>query len=198
MSDQMLNRRDVVRAVLSNRGEDLLVITGLGQPCYDAMAAGDDPRNFYLWGAMGGAVAMGIGLAVAQPQKRAVVITGDGEALMGVGALATVAAQAKRLGNLAIVVLDNERYGETGQQETHTAHGTDLAGMARAAGFREVAVATDDAGLAAAVRMVRETPGPVMVVIKVSPDPVPLVIPPKDGQYLKTRFREAVLGDPGV
>ena len=189
MSNSSLNRRDVVPALFSNRG-DMLVVTGLGQACYDAYAAGDDPRTFYLWGAMGGAVPMGIGMAVAKPKQRVMVLTGDGELLMGLGSLAVAAAE--KLENLAVVVLDNERYGETGQQVTHTARGTDLAGIAKAAGFRETFVAHGEAELGEAVRIAREAQGPVLVVIKVASEAVPMVLPPKDGAYLKTRFREAL------
>ena len=189
MSDRQLNRREVVQSLFSNRG-DMLVVTGLGQACYDAYAAGDDPRTFYLWGAMGGAVPMGLGMAIARPNQRVMVLTGDGELLMGLGSLAVVGAEKPT--NLAVVVLDNERYGETGQQVTHTARGTDLAGMAKAAGFRETLVVDGDQGMAEAMRMAREAEGPVLVVIKVSADPVPMALPPKDGAYLKNRFREAL------
>lgn len=191
-----LQRRDVVAKLLANRGEDLLVVTGLGQPTYDAYAAGDDPRTFYLWGAMGGAVPMGIGMAVAQPDKRSMVITGDGEILMGLGSLAM--AGAEKLGNLAVVVLDNERYGETGQQKTHTARGVDLEKMAQASGFVRTMTVTDEAGLAEGVKLARTGQGPVFVLIKISDEPVELVVPPKDATWLKNRFRQAVLGDAGV
>lgn len=189
---QKLDRREVVKSLLSNRG-DTLVVTGLGQPAYDTFAAGDDHRNFYLWGAMGGAVPMGLGLAVAQPDRRVMVLTGDGEMLMGLGSLAAVGAE--KAANLAVVVLDNERYGETGQQTTHTARGTDLAAVAKAVGFRAAVTVADENSLADAVRVAREEEGPVMVVIKVSEEPAGMALPPKDGAYLKTRFRQAVLGD---
>ncbi|HEX2278022.1 MAG TPA: thiamine pyrophosphate-dependent enzyme, partial [Candidatus Tectomicrobia bacterium] len=104
----MLPRREAVTALLADRPRDLLVISGLGSATYDLAAAGDDARNFYLWGAMGGALAMGLGLALAQPSKRILVLTGDGELLMGLGSLATVGVQAVR--NLAVAVLDNEAY----------------------------------------------------------------------------------------
>ncbi|MFN4088145.1 MAG: thiamine pyrophosphate-dependent enzyme [Alphaproteobacteria bacterium] len=190
-----LHRREVVKGLLSNRG-DTLVVTGLGQATYDAFAAGDDPRTFYLWGAMGGALAIGLGLAIAQPEKRVLVVTGDGELLMGLGSLSVAGAEQPK--NLAVIVLDNGRYGETGQQATHTARGTDLAAMARAAGFRETFVAGDEATLRDAIRIAREGEGPVFVLIRISADPVPMVLPPKDGAYLKTRFRQAVVGDGAV
>ena len=129
-----LKRRAAVRALLRDRG-GMLVIGGLGAPAWDITAAGDCPENLPLWGGMGGAAMMGLGLAIAQPGRRVLVITGDGEMLMGIGSLATIAVQ--RPPNLAIVVTDNEHYGETGMQETHTKHGVDLAGMARAAGIAD-------------------------------------------------------------
>src|ERR671925_2246064 len=128
-----LARRSAIARILADRG-DMLVVTGLGSPTYDCAAAGDHPLNFYLWGAMGSAVTVGLGLALAQPRRRVLVVTGDGEMLMGLGALATVAV--KRPHNLAIVVIDNEHYGETGMQRSHTSLGVDLAGIARVAGFR--------------------------------------------------------------
>ncbi|MBV8614726.1 MAG: aldehyde dehydrogenase, partial [Acetobacteraceae bacterium] len=136
-----LDRRELCRAVLADRG-DLLVVAGLGAPAWDVTAVGDRPENLPLWGGMGGAAMIGLGLAIAQPGRRVLVITGDGEMLMGLGSLATIAVQ--RPPNLAILVQDNERYGETGMQETHTAHGVDLLGIARAAGFpRTLAVASE-------------------------------------------------------
>ena len=124
-----MKRRDAVRSLLKNR-KDLLVIAGLGSTAWDITAAGDSPLNFPLWGAMGQAAMMGLGLALAQPKRRVLVITGDGEMLMGMGSLATIGVQKPK--NLTVVVIDNERYGETGMQETHTAHGIDLNGVARA------------------------------------------------------------------
>src|SRR5271154_2446424 len=134
MDQVMLERRDFVRQLLIDRG-DLLVVPGLGSATYDVAAAGDHPLNFYLWGAMGGAAMIGLGLALARPDRRVAVLTGDGEALMGLGSLATIGV--KQPGNLAIVVLDNEHYGETGMQPSHTRDGVDLVGIARAWKFRE-------------------------------------------------------------
>ena len=110
-----------------------VVVAGLGAPAYDLASCGNEPLDFPLWGAMGGAAMVGLGLALAQPARRVLVLTGDGELLMGLGSLATIAVH--RPGNLALVVFDNERYGETGMQATHTAHGVDLAAVAQACGF---------------------------------------------------------------
>src|SRR5437667_12092020 len=126
-------RRAAIAPILAER-QDTLVVTGLGSPTYDCAAVGDHPLNFYLWGAMGSAVTVGLGLALAQPKRRVLVVTGDGEMLMGLGALATVGVQQPK--NLSVVVIDNERYGETGMQATHTARGVDLAAVAKACGFR--------------------------------------------------------------
>src|SRR4051812_7269182 len=130
----LLDRRAVVSALLKDRG-DAVAIGGLGASTYDIAAAGDHDRNLYLWGAMGGAVMMGLGMALAQPKLPVVVITGDGEMLMGMGSLATVALQ--KPGNLSIIVLDNEVYGETGGQASHTGGPTDLVGIARCCGISD-------------------------------------------------------------
>ncbi len=119
----MMERRAFVKRLLADRG-DLLVVCGLGSPTYDVAAAGDHPLNLYLWGAMGGAAMIGLGLALARPDRRVAVLTGDGEALMGLGSLATIGV--KQPANLAIVVLDNQHYGETGMQPSHTSAGIDL------------------------------------------------------------------------
>ena len=191
MSDAKLDRRKVVQALLDQRG-DLLVVAGLGSSAWDCTAAGDHPLTFPLWGAMGLACVMGLGLALAQPRRRVLVVTGDGEMLMGLGSLATIAAQ--RPGNLAIVVLDNERYGETGMQPTHTAYGTDLAAVALACGFAEAKLIRSDAQVAAVRSGIHRGKGPLFYQVKVKRDAAPLVLPPRDGAYLKQRFREALIG----
>src|SRR3954463_11509073 len=129
----MLHRRDVVKELLRER-KDLLVIAGLGSTSWDITAAGDSDSSFPMWGAMGQAAMMGLGLALAQPKRRVRVITGDGEMLMGLGAFATIGVQQPA--NLTLVVIDNERYGETGMQHTHTAFGVGLAAVAAACGFK--------------------------------------------------------------
>src|ERR1700712_2397343 len=130
----LLDRRSVVSSLLKDR-KDAVVVGGLGASTYDITAAGDHDRNFYLWGAMGGAVMIGLGIALAQPKLPVMVITGDGEMLMGMGSLATVGLQ--KPANLSIVVLDNEVYGETGGQASHTATTVDLAGVARSCGIAD-------------------------------------------------------------
>ncbi|MGE0556044.1 MAG: thiamine pyrophosphate-dependent enzyme [Gemmatimonadales bacterium] len=190
MSETGLDRREAVRRLLRDRG-DALVVTGLGNPTWDVAAAGDTPLNFYLWGAMGGAAMLGLGLALAQPDRRVVVVTGDGELLMGLGSLATVGVERPR--NLALVVLDNARYGETGMQESHTARGVDLAGIASASGFAEVARARTPAELEAlAGRLFGD--GLLFAVVSVSASPTKPELPARDGTHLRARFREALLG----
>lgn len=191
-----LNRRKVVAQLLQGRG-DMLVMPGLGSTTWDVRAAGDNPLNFYSWGGMGGAAMMGLGLALAQPKRRVLVITGDGEMLMGAGALATIAVQQPK--NLSIVIIDNERYGETGQQYTHTHFGVDLPGMALAAGFVDARTVRTQAELDEAAPVLTQAvsarvKGPVFATIKVKTDKAPLVLPPRDGTYIKNRFREALTG----
>jgi thiamine pyrophosphate-dependent acetolactate synthase large subunit-like protein len=184
-----LDRRKVVTRVLKDRGEALLV-TGLGAPTWDAAAAGDHPNNFYLWGGMGGAVMTGLGLAMAQPDRRVLVITCDGEMLMGLGGLATVAVQ--KPANLGICIIDNQRYGETGMQKTHTEFGVDLPAMARGAGFSETAQVYTTKELDAAIAKLYGARGPVFVDVKVTAKAQPMTLPLRDGPAIKHRFRDAV------
>ncbi len=186
-----LDRRVVVRMLLTGRGE-LLVIAGLGAPAWDATDAGDHPLNFPLWGGMGGAATIGLGLALAQPDRRVLVLTGDGELLMGMGSLATIGAQRPR--NLSVVVLDNERYGETGMQASHTAFGVDLAAVAKACGFVSATLVTKIEQVSRLRTDLHRADGPLFAQVKVAPDKLPLVLPPRDGAHLKDRFREKLLG----
>jgi thiamine pyrophosphate-dependent acetolactate synthase large subunit-like protein len=188
----VLRRRKVVEILLQKR-ENLLVVAGLGSTAWDITAAGDSPLNFPLWGAMGNAAMIGLGLALAQPARRVLVITGDGEMLMGLGSLATIGVQRPR--NLSVVVIDNERYGETGMQATHTASGADLAKVALACGFASARVIRGRAQLAGVHRAIHGVRGPHFAQIKVLAEKLPLVLPPRDGGILKSRFRKALLGD---
>jgi thiamine pyrophosphate-dependent acetolactate synthase large subunit-like protein len=182
-----LERRAVVAQVLTQRG-DLAVVGGLGAPTYDLFAAGDHDRNFYLWGAMGGAAMIGLGLALAQPGVPVLVITGDGEMLMGLGAFATIGAQ--RPGNLSIMILDNELYEETGAQPTHTALGVDLAAVAKGCGIDDVRTIreADDIG-AFASRARRLGNGPSVAVVKIAPSDAQKALPSRDGVWIKLRLR---------
>lgn len=191
VSSGRLRRREVVPALLADRG-GLLVVAGLGAPAWDITAAGDHPRNLPLWGGMGGAAMIGLGLALAQPGIPVLVITGDGEMLMSLGALATIAVA--RPANLSVVVLDNEHYGETGMQPTHTGSGVDLAGMAEAAGFPRVSrirSMEEVAGLRAAIH---DASGPLFAQVKIDAETLPLVLPPREGALLQARMRESLLG----
>jgi thiamine pyrophosphate-dependent acetolactate synthase large subunit-like protein len=186
-NDGTLDRREVVATLMRDPG-DLLVITGLGAATYDVGITGDRPQNFYLWGAMGGTAMIGLGLAIAQPKKRVLVITGDGEMLMGMGALATVAAAG--VTNLSIAVLDNGRYGETGSQFSHTGLTTDLTAVAAACGWANTTTARDmDEVAALAPRLRTEN---VFAIIRISAEEKPRFLPPRDGAYLTDRFRRSL------
>lgn len=185
-----LERRAVVAELLSERG-DLAVVSGLGAATYDVAALGDDELNFYLWGAMGSAALIGLGLALAQPARAVLVITGDGEQLMGLGGLASIAV--KQPANLTIAVLDNGQFGETGMQTSHTGYGVDLPGIARAAGLPWTAEILDLAGVAdLRARLRANEPGPRLAAIRIKPDNPERVLPSRDGVLLKNRFRAAL------
>ena len=189
-----LDRRDVAQALLEGR-DGLVVVAGLGACAWDITAVGDHDLNFPLWGAMGGAASIGLGIALAQPDRRVLVLTGDGEMLMGLGSLATIALQKPE--NLAVVVLDNERYGETGMQQTHTAFGVDLPAAAAAVGILVTGTVQVQGELDAALPVIRETPGPVFYSIKVKAEELAFVLPSNDGVVLKERMRKAMLGGTG-
>ncbi|HEX9439461.1 MAG TPA: thiamine pyrophosphate-dependent enzyme [Roseiflexaceae bacterium] len=193
MSDILsLQRRPVVAQLVRDR-RSLVVVAGLGATAWDLAAAGDHPLDFPLWGAMGGAAMVGLGLALAQPGRKVLVITGDGEQLMGMGALATIAVQHPR--NLRIVVLDNERYGETGLQPTHTAFGVDLASVALACGFPHARTVRDAEEIEALCADIHHRDELFLAVVKVALTDDPRVLPPRDGAYLKNRLRTALLGE---
>lgn len=184
-----LSRRAFVSALIS-AAPDSLVITGLGSSAYDVFAAGDRPLNYYLWGAMGGASSIGLGLALAQPQRSVLVITGDGELMMGVGSLATIAA--KQPANLSIVVLDNGHFGETGMQQSHTSLGTDLVAVAKGFGIGNAFVVHDMLAVPALAAHVRARTGPCFAQALIQAEEPPRALPSRDGPYIKNRFRESL------
>jgi phosphonopyruvate decarboxylase len=178
-------------ATLMQALPDALVVAGLGSAAYDVFAAGDRDTNFYLWGAMGGAASVGLGLALAQPDKSVVVITGDGEQLMGIGSLATIAAVQPR--NLTVVVLDNGHFGETGMQRSHSSLGTDLVAVARGFGFADALCVSSERECDEVARRVLARERPAFVRVLIEANEPPRALPPRDGPYLKNRFR-GVLG----
>jgi thiamine pyrophosphate-dependent acetolactate synthase large subunit-like protein len=184
-----LDRREVVRRLLDGR-KDLLVVTGLGSPSYDVMAAGDHDNNYYLWAAMGSAAMVGLGLAKSQPGKSVLVVTGDGEMLMGLGALATIAVQAPS--NLTVAVLDNGHFGETGMQLSHAGRGLNLDQVARSCGFPWTAEIREMAQVEDLRARIGSREGPKLATIKIRAENAPRVLPPRDGVHVKNRFRMAL------
>jgi len=189
MGGVMLERRHVVGELLKNR-EDAVVVTGLGSPTYDVAAVSPSERNYYLWGAMGGAAMMGFGLALAKPELHVIVVTGDGEALMGMGALATIGAF--KPANLSILVLDNEHYGETGMQQSHLGMGVDLCAVALACGLTQACRVTTEAELQSAAINFHQTGTAKFVQVKVDPETPPRVMPTRDAVENKIMFRRAL------
>jgi thiamine pyrophosphate-dependent acetolactate synthase large subunit-like protein len=168
-------------------------VTGLGSPTYDVHAAGDHVGNYYLWGAMGGAALVGLGLAQARPDRPVLVITGDGEQLMGLGGLATIGVAKPR--NLTVVVLDNQHYGETGMQASHTA-AIDLVKIAEACGFAEArTIRTQDEMDALGSSLMGPASGPRLVLVRIAAENPPRSLPSRDAVFVKNRFR-AHLGLP--
>src|SRR4029079_17193420 len=185
-----LERRAAMAALVKDRDDDLLVVPGLGSTTWDLAAAGDDPRNFYLWGAMGGAAMIGLGWSLARPDRRVAGITGDGEMLMGLGALATIGN--KRPPNLAVIVFDNCVDRETGMAPRHTQHAAHLLRVAGACGIATCLDVRDDhalADLAARLKNLRETLFARVFIFAREP---PRVLPLRDGAEIKSRFRAAL------
>jgi thiamine pyrophosphate-dependent acetolactate synthase large subunit-like protein len=189
MDPVVLERRDFVRQLLAERG-DLLVVSGLGSATWDVAAAGDHPLNFYLWGAMGGTAMIGLGLALARPERRVLVITGDGDMLMGLGSLATIGVQQPK--NLAVVVLDNAHYGETGMQPSHTKAGIDLVAMALACRFQQARAVSRNEEVVDVRALVRRATGPIFVNALIKAEEVPRILPLRDGRAIKERFIAAL------
>src|SRR5580658_8807340 len=183
----MLHRREFVKQLLVDRG-DLLAICGLGSATYDVAATNDDGANFYLWGAMGSASMVGLGLALARPDRRVAVFTGDGEMLMGLGSLATIGV--KQPPNLAIVVLDNQHYGETGMQPSHTHSGISLVDVALGCRFKEARSFEKAEEAPLAREMMYSRPGPVFIHARVAAQHLEQVLPERDGVILARNFTE--------
>jgi thiamine pyrophosphate-dependent acetolactate synthase large subunit-like protein len=189
MKQGTIDRRAFV-ARLTAACPDALIVTGLGSTSYDVFAAGDEARTFYLWGAMGGAAATGLGLALAQPTRSVLVITGDGEQLMGMGALASIGVQQPP--NLSVVVIDNGHFGETGMQRSHTGFGIRLSDVARACKFAQVMEIAEIGLVDALADHVNSRRGPTFAQVFVSSDEVSRALPPRDGAFVKNRFRAAL------
>jgi thiamine pyrophosphate-dependent acetolactate synthase large subunit-like protein len=183
-----LNRLEATQQLIAAM-DDEPIIASLGHPAYDLFAAGDRPANFYTWGSMGLASSIGLGLALARPDLRVVVIDGDGSLLMNLGSLATIGWTRPR--NLVLIVWDNEEYGTTGGQETATAHGADLAAAARAMGASTTATVRTPDDFAAAVARARVESGPWVIVAKVA-ESAPTAKPPLDCVFIKQRFMTAI------
>jgi len=188
-SNPRVERRAFVARLLA-AVPDALVVTGLGSAAYDVFAAGDRDLNYYLWGAMGGATSLGLGLALAQPSRSVLVITGDGEQLMGIGSLATIATQQPK--NLTIVVLDNGRFGETGMQPSHTSRGVDLVAVAKGCGIADAFTCDRLDGCADIAQRVQARSATAFVQVQIDASEPPRALPPRDGPFVKNRFRGAL------
>ena len=189
-----LDRREALPALIG-RHEDFLIVSGLAGAAQDvAEITAEADSAFMFGGAMGGATMAGLGLALAQPQRKVLVVTGDGDLLMSLGSLATIATQRPQ--NLAIICIDNAHYGETGNQETHTAMGVDLAGVARACGFDTVMSVSQESALQAASAALRET-GPTFVLLRVTDGPSRRYRRNWDAVERKLVFRNALLAKAG-
>jgi len=192
-SSNRIQRRPFMADLLARRG-GALVVPGLGSPTWDCFAAGDHAEYLYSWGGMGLAVPTALGIALAQPSRRVLCVTGDGEIMMGIGSLAVVADQAPN--NLAILVLDNESFGETGRQRGLTSNRADLAAVGKAFGLKETRTITDAGSVTELADFLFKAAGPILAVAKIAISDDPWRLPQKDGATIAFRFRSALgLGD---
>jgi len=189
MPSNKIARRPFMAELLAHRG-NALIVTGLGSPTWDAFAAGDSPDYLYSWGGMGLALPTALGVALAQPGRRVVCATGDGEILMGIGSLGVVADQAPE--NLAILVLDNESFGETGRQRGLTAGRTDLVAVAKGFGIARTMTVTEESAVGELTELLFRAPGPALAVAKIAITEDPWALPEKDGAAIAHRFRAAL------
>ena len=186
------DRCDAVPALIGPH-EDFLIVSGLAGTSRDVAALTQDGAHTYtMAGAMGGACMIGLGLALSRPDKRVLVVTGDGELLMNVGALSTIAVLNPA--NLAIVCVDNGHYGETGYQKSHTSLGVDLEKIAAGSGIKATRTISADAELADGARLLREGNGTAFVVLRVKPTDPPAFRRNMDPSACRNRFRGALLG----
>ena len=188
---EKLKRREVLARVLESRG-DTLIVPSLGTSNYDLFAVSHAAENAYIWNAMGLTVPTGLGLAIAQPKRRVLVVAGDGDMMMGIGSLSVIAAQAPE--NLSILVMDNEMFEETGAQSGLSASRTDIAAIARGSGFEKTMTARSEDDVAKLADFLFRQSGPVLAVVKVGPSTEKPVFPSMDGPELVRTFRSAVLG----
>ena len=177
-----MTRLEATRIVVE-AAADAAIVASLGHPAYDLFAAGDRPRNFYTWGSMGLASSIGLGIALAKPDVRVVVIDGDGSLLMNLGSLATIGLVRPR--NLTVIVMDNEEYATTGGQPTPTSSGADLEAAARA--MRVEATATVRTG-----QQLRDAIGSASFIVAKVEESVPIARPPLDYVGIKQRFMTAM------
>lgn len=190
-----LDRREIVKRLLADQ-DDMPVITGLSSASYDSVAArnADHPLNFNLHGALGGAAMVGLGLALAQPQKRVMVLMGDGDVLCGLGSLATCAVSGAK--NFSLAIFDNGIFGETGDQLTATSQCVELGDVAASCGVPIARTVDRDDQVDGAINDLLHGEGPVVINFKVSPKHPGHLAKTRDGVLMKLRFRNALLGHP--
>jgi len=191
MTEFTLDRRDVMPKLFPEP-DRVLMVAGLAGAARDVAAyTAEAPNLIALGGAMGAAVSMGLGVALSAPGQEVAAITGDGELLMNIGALATVASMMPD--NLSIVCIDNGCHGETGGQLGHTARRTNLALMAQGAGMPSILTVDTAQQLDDAARFLAEAPAPRFLWVRVMQGPPADYKRNWDLAACRLRFRTAYL-----
>lgn len=187
----MIIRREFVKKVLENRQDNLRVLSGLGTSTWDLMSTGDERKNFGFIGAMGQALPFALGLSIAQPNKRILLITGDGDTLMSLGSMATIANHP--MTNLTVIVLDNESYVETGNQPTATAGKTNLELIAKGSGIENTYTVYKRTEVYKVLNTIYEENGPSIIIVKCKAESSPLIFPHSfDGVTAINRFKDTM------
>ncbi len=187
-----MTRAEAIHIVLEKLNNELVVVCN-GFPSREAFAFRDSPKHFYMIGSMGLAPAIGAGLAFANPSHTVVVLDGDGNLLMNMGSLATIAAHQPK--NLLHIVFDNEAYGSTGNQAT-ISEKVLLDEVARSCGYVTVKKSLDQTSLLRTIDEILTAPKPGFLLVKVSRDAKNTPRVSIDPPAMTTRFRGAAKGNP--
>lgn len=182
---KVMNRFDITKRMVALLRHEEAVIGGIGYTNFDLWAAGQRPQNFYMLGSMGLAVPIGMGVALAQPQRKVFALEGDGSILMQLGSLGTVAARKQK--NLTIVIMDNGAYQITGGQKTLTEEGADIVAIARASGLAQSAWAADESAFEEMIALALKEDGPWLIGCRIDAGK-PMDTTERDPPVIKDRF----------
>ena len=180
-----MHRFPATKRILEMVG-DLPIVANLGPTSDELWHAGHRDRNFYTYGSMGLCSSIALGMALSTSDK-VISLDGDGSLLMNLGTIATIGRESPA--NLIVIAWDNEQWGQTGGQATHTAFGTDLASVAQSCGIRKTATVRDEEELESALAQALEEDGPWFITAKIIEEPDAMPVAPNEPEMTTYRFR---------